>query len=606
MLLEQKSLRSRQARQFFMLGRLTSGVSLDSVQAKMKLVASQLHTEYPKAWSDDRGEPGTITVVSEQDSRVPPQARLGVLAFSAFLLAIVGSVLFIACTNLASLSLARALSREKEIAVRVAVGSTRWRLIRQLLTESLILSAVGAVAALVLTRWTTRILMTYHPPVEVSIGLDFNVDHRVLIFDLLIALVTAILFGLTPALHATGADVLSALNETSGMARSHRFSFRNLLIVAEVAMSIVLLIPTGLFLRSLQNFQYLDLGFQRDHLALISITLDPERYSAARGRVAYREILDRIRQMPGIQQADLGLTVPLSGVSNTESFQEFGTEKRPRVVSCNVVGPRYFETMNIPILRGRSFEATGAQAPVAIVNDAFAKTQLSSQDPVGKYLVSPTQPSKPIEIVGVVKTGKYDSVAESATPVVYRPLDQEYNSTMILHVRTRVLPVTMLNNIAREIRAYDSRLSVFDAKTMDEALAISVAPFEALATVLGIFGALALTLTFAGLYGLIAYQTARRTREIGIRMALGAGPGSILGLMSKQGLKLVAVGILIGIPASIGIALLISSFLLQVAPLDPLTYLIVPLLMGVIAVTAIIIPALKGLRLQPMNALRTT
>jgi len=363
--------------------------------------------------------------------------------------------------------------------------------------------------------------------------------------------------------------------------------------------------PTGLFLRSLQNFRYLDLGFQRDHLALISITLDSERYSAARGKVAYREILDRIGQIPGVQQADLALTVPLSGVSNTESFLEFGTEQRPRVVDCNVVGPQYFETMKIPILRGRGFDARGHEGAVAIVNDAFAKTQWPNQDPVGKHLVSPTQPSKPIEIVGVVKNGKYDNVAESATPVVYRPLDQEYNSTMIFHVRTKVPPVAMLNNIAREIQAYDSRLSVFDAKSMDDALAISVAPFEALATVLGVFGALALTLTFAGLYGLIAYQTARRTREIGIRMALGASPRSILGLMAKQGLKLVAFGILVGVPASIGIALLISSFLFNVAPLDPLTYLIVPLLMGAIAATAIVIPALKGLRLQPMNALRT-
>jgi macrolide transport system ATP-binding/permease protein len=606
MMLGQKSLTSRQARQFFMLGRLAPGVSLNSVQAKMKLIASELHSEYPTLWSDDRGEPSTITAVSEQDSRVPPQARLGVLAFSAFLLAIVGTVLFIACTNLASLSLARALGREKEIAVRVAVGSTRWRLIRQLLTESLILSVVGAIAALVLTRWTTGILMTYHPPVEVSIGLDFNIDHRVMLFGLFITLVTAILFGLTPALHATGADVLSALNETSSAARSRRYSFRHLLIVAEVAMSIVLLMPTGLFLRSLQNFRYLDLGFNRDHLALISITLDPERYSAARGKAAYREILDRLRQIPGVQQADLALTVPLSGVSNTESFQEFGTGQRPRVVDCNVVGPRYFETMNIPILRGRGFDATGHEGAVAIVNDTFAKTQWPNQDPVGKHLASPSQSSKPIEIVGVVKTGKYDSVAESATPVVYRALDQEYNSTMVIHVRTKVPPVTMLSNIAREIQAYDSMLSVFDAKTMDDALAVSVAPFEALAAVLGIFGGLALTLTFAGLYGLIAYQTARRTREIGIRMALGATPSSILGLMAKQGLKLVALGILIGVPASIGIALLISSFLFQVAPLDPLTYLIVPLLMGAIAVTAIIIPAMKGLRLQPVTALRTT
>ena len=599
------SLRSRKARQFFMLGRRVVGVSLGQAQARLRLVASELHREQPGLWSNDRGGPGTITVVSEPDSRVPPQARLGVVALSIFLLAMVGTVLLIACTNLANLLLARALNRRTEIAVRVSVGASRWRVVRQLLLENLLLSLMGAGAALLLSRWAIGALMSWRPPTEVSLALDLVIDRRVLLFALFVTLVTTLLFGLAPAFHATGGDMASALKEAPVLGRYRRFSFRNLLIVSEVAMSIVLLMPAGLFLHSFQNFKDMDIGFKRDHLDLISITLDPELYSPERGKLAYGDIVERLRRMSGVEQVDLASAVPLSGMSNTRLFLKAGSDEAARLVEYNTVGPHYFETMGIPFVRGRGFDGVGQDQAVAVVNTAFAQAFWPNQDAVGQRVVIQSEPANPIRIAGVVGTGKYVSMTEPPTPYLYRPISQEYGSSAIFHIRTKVPPRAMLSPLAGEIEAYDARMPVFDARTMEDQLAFTVAPYEAPALALAIFGVLAVAISFAGLYGLIAYQTAVRTREIGIRVALGANPLEILALMAKQGLQLVLIGIVIGVPASMAVGQLISKFLFGIGPLDPETYIVVPLLMGVVAVAAIVIPAARGMRIDPWSALRT-
>lgn len=601
----QQTLGSRKARQFFLLGRLGSGSSMNQAQARLRLIAAELLHEQPEAWTDGRGRPGTITVVSEMDSRVPPQARLGVIEFSVFVLAIVGTVLLIACTNLANLSLARALSRRTEIAVRVSVGASRWRLVRQLLVESLLLSVAGAAAALLLTHWVVRIVANYRPPMEVPLGLDLVIDDHALWFALLVTLATTLLFGLAPALHATGADVVSALKETTIPGPYRRFSFRSSLIVAEVALSIVLLMPSGLFFRSFQNFKSLDIGFQRDHLALVSVTLDPERYSPERGNFAYREIAERLRRIAGVEAVDFASTVPLSGMSNTRAVAKQGSEQA-RLVESNSVGTHYFETMGIRYLRGRGFDETDRERPVAIVNAAFACSLWPGEDAIGKRIVLPGETGTPMEIVGVVATGKYGSVTEMSTPYLYRPMMQDYSSTATFHIRTKTSPRAILNLLSKEIESYDASLPVFDAKTMEDQLAFTVAPYEVVALILGVFGVLSLLIAFAGLYGLIAYQTAARTREIGIRVALGANPRDILTLMLKEGLRLVFLGLAVGIPISIAVSLLISRFLFGVAPLDPETYIAVPLLMSVVAGTAIAIPAFRSMSIEPWGALRTT
>jgi len=605
LLSSQHNLASRQATQFFLLGRLLPGVSMSQAQAKLNLIASELHQQFPEFWSNERGLPGTITVLSERNSRVPPQAHAGVIAFSVFLLTMVGMVLFIACANLASLFLARALSREKEIAVRIAVGSTRFRLVRQLLTESFLLSIAGTVAALVLTYWASSLLAGYRPPTEVSLGLDLKIDFRVLLFALFTMLLTTIFFGLAPALHATRPDLVSALKDTVSLGRKHRFALRNLLIVGEVAISLVLLMPAGLFWRSLQRFDALDIGFDRDHLALVAVTLSPDRYSPERGELAMNEILRRVRAVPGVQHADFALTVPLSGMLNTEQYEELGAREKAHGVDTNVVGTDYFQTMRIPFSQGRGFDQTSSDE-VAVVNQEFADLYWPHQNPLGKLLVNPDKPGKAIQVIGVVATGKYHSISESPVPMVYRPISQEYVPTVFLHVRTAVAPEMTLNAITREVQNFDPTLPVFDVKTMREELAVSVAPYEAITTLLGIFGGFAVVLAFAGLYSLIAYQAQRRTREIGIRIALGALPWNILVMIARQGMTLVVVGICVGIPMAIGITLLVSSFLFGVSPLDPATYLGVSVLMGAIAFIAVVIPARRAIRIQPTEALRAS
>jgi predicted permease len=598
-----QTLGARKARQFFLLGRLAGGASMSQAQAKLRLVATELYRKQPEAWSTAGGRPGMITVVSEPDSRVPPQARLGVIAFSIFVLAIVGTVLLIACVNLANLSLARALNRRTEIAVRVSVGASRWRLVRQSLVESLVLSGMGAAAAIVLSRWAVRLLADYRPPMEVSLGLDLAIDNHVVLFTLLVTLATSLLFGLAPALHATRSDVVSALKET-GTPGYRRFSFRSSLIVVEVALSIVLLMPSGLFFRSLQNFKRLDIGFRRDHLALVSIALDPERYPLERGNQAYRDIAEKLRRVPGVEEADYASTLPLSGVSNSHAFVKEGSELS-RAVESNTVGPRYFETMGMRLLRGRGFGDAGRSHAVAVVNAAFAQAFWAGEDALGKRIALQGESGAPIEVIGIVATGKYASVTEAPTPYIYRPMAQDYSSTATFHIRTRTSPGAMLNALSKAIESYDASLPVFDAKTMEDQLAFTVAPYEIVALTLGVFGVLSLVIAFAGLYGLIAYQTAARTREIGIRMALGANPRDILILMLNEGLRLVLLGVTTGVPVSIAVALLISKFLFGVPPLDAETYIAVPLLMGIIAGTAITIPAFRSMSIDPWGALRT-
>ena len=601
LLFEQHNLNSRDATQFFLLGRLAPGARLARAQGKLNVIAAELQRQYPKIWTNEHGQAATITVLRERDARVPPQARTGVIAFSVFLLAIVAMVLFVACSNLASLFLARALGREKEIAVRMALGSTRFRLIRQLLAESLILSAMGTAVALLLTHWASNVLTAYRPPMEVSLGLDLRIDYRVLLFTLFIILLTTVLFGLAPALHATRADIASALRDAAAVAHSRRFSLRNLLIVAEVAASFVLLVPAGLFLRSLQSFEAFDLGFNRNHLALVSITL-PEKYSGERGQLALNEIVRRLEALPGVRQADYALTVPLSGVVNQEAYKPLGLQQEARGIETNVVGPNYFQVMGIPLMRGREFNRISG-GEVAIINEALADSNWPRQDPIGKYIVNPTA-GKAIQIVGVVRTGKYQSVTETATPMVYRPFSQEYVSTVILHVRTELPPESMLPAITREIQSYDATVPVFAPKTMRQELAISVAPYEAITTLLGVFGGFALALAFAGLYSLIAYQVSSRTREIGIRMALGALPSRILQMLTAQGLKLLGIGMCIAVPLAIGIGFLISRFLFGVSALDPWTFVCVPGLMFIIALAAIVTPGRQAMKVEPAKALR--
>jgi ABC-type antimicrobial peptide transport system permease subunit len=311
-----------------------------------------------------------------------------------------------------------------------------------------------------------------------------------------------------------------------------------------------------------------------------------------------------LRELPEVEHADVATVVPLTGVSSMEAFRELGSTEKPRNINSNAVGDDYFVTMGIPLLHGRQFSQVKGEGEVAIINAAFAKIFWPNRNPIGRQIVSPDDPAKSIQIVGMVGTGKYDSVTEGPTPILYRPLDQQFSSTLIFHVRTRVQPDNVLPRIVKTVQSYDINMPVFDAKTMEDALVLSVAPYKVLGVTFSIFGGFATVLAFSGLYSLITFQASRRKREIGIRVALGATPRSILQLLAKQGMRLVIIGVILGVPASIGLAMLIGSFLFGVAPIDPITYVLILGMLAAATGIAIAIPAMGAMKVQPMDALR--
>jgi len=603
-----ESLANPESRQYFMLGRLRPGTSIEQAQARMRVAAAVLPGQDPKSWGVPAGQRAAITVVSERDSRVPPSARLGVLAFLAFLQAMVGIVLLITCASLANLSLAQTLAREKEIAVRLAIGSTRWRLIRQLLVESVFVAVPACGAALLLTRWLLRSLSAVDLRAEVSVYLDLGIDQRVLLFALLLTAVTAVLFSLAPALAMARTNVLTALKNTGAGPSGRGSRLRSGLIVVEVAMSVVLLLPAGLFVRSLLNINKVDLGFDARNLALVSVSLDPDRYDAPRGVAAYRQMLERVRSLPGVIGADVAAVAPLSGVVNADTFRPADAQQTPRSVSYNLVAEEYFAALDIPVLEGRGFAASdGPGRPqVAVVNRAFARAFWPDRNAIGKRIVSERQPTVPIEIVGVVTTGKYDSVTEADTPYLYRPIAQEYVPAAILHVRTRTDPAALLHAIALAAQSVDPGIPVFDLSTMERQLMLSIGPFQAIASILSFFGLVGLIVASLGLYGVISYATLVRRREIAIRIAVGADRGAILKLLVGQGVWLLGIGMAVGLPLSMGVALLISNFLFGISPTDALTCTLVPALLGSVAMAAVCLAAIRGTRTPPFEALHSS
>jgi predicted permease len=523
------------------------------------------------------------------------------IALFTFLQAIVGVVLLVACTNLANLALARALSREHEIAIRLAVGASRWRLVRQFLVESSVLAVIGAAGAMVATRWLVSAVNAASFHSEVTFHLGVSLDGRVLAFASLITVGTTLLFGLAPALHATRPDLVHGLKAARD---GGRFRFRNALIVGEVALCMVLLVPAGLLVRSVRNVGRVDLGFDPAGLGILSVSLDPTRYPGDRGVEVEREMVRRARAVPGVTSAEVAGIVPLSGMTSATTVTP-SPGVPALAVESNVVGADYFATMGTPIVRGRAFVAgdVASGPPVAIVNQALADRFWPRQDPTGQRLR--VEGGKVLEVVGVVRTGKYESLSEDPTPYLYRPIAQAFTSTFVLHVRTRGSPATVLRSVATQVRTVDPSAPVYDVKTLNEQLAVSIGPYRAVAALLIAFGAVGLSLACAGVYGLIAYATVLRRREIAVRMAVGAAKRDILVMMAKQGSRLVGMGLALGAPAAAGLGVLISRFLFGVGAVDGLTYVTVAGALLLVAAAAIAVPAHRATTVKPAELLRS-
>ncbi len=600
---DRRSPSDRRNAEFMVLGRRRPGVGLAQVQARFDAIAEELAREHPDVWMG-RERPRPLTVISEGQSRGIFELRGWLVGFASLLMGTACAVLLVACANLANLLLARGLGRGPELGLRAALGASRWRLIRPLLTESAILAVLGGVAGVLLAVWFKGLFAGFAPNIGVPLAIDLTLDHRVLLFAVVVTLATVLAFGLAPALHATDRGLVKEGQHTQrGSRRISRL--RNQLVIGQTAVSIILLACAGLFIRSFNRLQAIDLGFRPDHLALLSVDLATQDASPERRRAFVREAVARLQQVPGVALVDVASRVPLDfnrlRIQLTPEEHEGRADEVPSF-GFNNVGPRYFDVMGTPFLRGRAFtEQDGAGSPpAAIVNDALARRFWPGADPIGKRLHG--EDGRPLQIVGVVKTGKYDSFTEDAVPFVYLPLSRL--RTLTFHVRSRVPPATLLEGLRRELLALDARIAVFEVKTMEDQLAVSLLPIRFGARLLGILGALALGLAALGLYGVVAYFVSQRTAEIGIRMALGAQRGDVLRWVMNQGLRTVAWGAALGLAPSFGLTIAAGSVLYGVRPADLAPLAGVISLQAGIALLACWMPARRAARLDPAAALR--
>jgi predicted permease len=596
----------RDSQNLFATGRLKPGIGVRQAEASLNVLAQQLGKEYP-----DTNEGQTISLIPP--GLIIPSLRGAVVSFAWVLMAAVALVLMVACTNLAGLLLARATERRKEIAIRLALGANRSRLVRQLLTESVLLSILGGAAGLVLAFWIVNLIVAFKPPIDFPLTIDLKIDGRVMAFSLLVSLVTGIIFGLVPSLQATKPDLVSALKDTTAQAGYQRSRLRSALIIAQIALSLVLLIAAGLVVRALLA-QSMSPGFDTENGLTMSVDLGLQGYDEARGRQFQRQIVERVGSLPGVRSASVADFIPLSlNYSSNNIFVEGQEPVRGANVPTAMVsrvGLNYFDTMGVPLLKGRDFsEQDRKDTPrVVVVNESFARRFFPGPDPlenaIGKRVSFSSVEGPFMQIIGVVKDGKYFNIAEEARPFIYSSLLQVYSSSTILIARTLSDPKPMIASIRSEVQKLDENLPIFDAKTLKEHMRLSLFPTRIAAAILGGFGILALTLAAIGIYGVMSYSVAQRTREVGIRMALGAQAGDVLKLVMKQGIMLVLIGVGIGLSAALVLTNLMLSLLFGISPTDPLTFSVIPLILSAVTLGACFIPARRATRTDPMIALR--
>jgi len=599
----------RGSRGLFLLARLRPGVGIAQAQAAFDVIAAQLYAAYPQEWRTIRGAGRPVSVVAERDARLHPDLTGPVAGFMAVLLVVVGLVLLTACANVANLLLARGAARSREIGVRLALGSGRARLVRQLLTENVLIAASGGVFGVLVAWWLMRVLTSFKPPVPIPLAIDLRLDTSVLIFTLTLSVLTGLIFGLAPAWHASKTDIVPVLKDEAALGRTRRSRLRGAFVVAQVACSMFLLVGAGLFVRSLLSARAIDAGFDPSNMIVMMVVPELQGYDQARGRSLYDNMLARVAAVPGVQSATLAESVPLSIGGSRRGTAIEGYQAQPgedTETSYNVVGPQYFETMRIPMVRGRAFtDADRAGAPpVVIVNEAFARRYWPNADPIGKRLSAHGSGGPFREVVGVTRTGKYNTLGEEPRPFYYLPLWQEYQGTVTLHVKTAGDPRALIGSVREAIRAVDPNVPVVDVKTMDEQMLVALLPARLAGTLLGAFGLLALLLASVGIYGVMAYSVVQRTREIGVRRALGAQTNNLLRLLLGEGMRLAAIGFAIGLAAALALTRFVSSLLYGVTPTDPLTFVGALGVLTLAVVVACYIPALRALRVDPVTALR--
>jgi len=586
---------------FYVTGRLAAGRAPGQVGSELSGLAATLTDAPPEVT-----QRGAFQVAPARG--ITAEVRTPASIVSGFLMAVVGLVLLIACANLANLLLARATARRREVAIRMALGVGRARLVRQLLTESVLVALLGGAAGLGLAAWVTRLLPRLLPDVA-ELSFDLSPDAGVLLFAAALAVVTGILFGLLPALQASRVDIQGVLKTDTPGAGAHRSRLRSTFLVAQVSLATVLLVAAALFLRGLGSAADIDLGFRSAGIADLPIDLSFRQYDEERGRVFYRELLDRVRGLPGVEAATLIGFVPLTGSNSGTGVAPAEADPNDRAVyrgtTFTPVAPGYFEMFGIPILRGRAFDAgdrEGAPA-VAVVNESFATMMWPDREAVGQRVR--LDGDRLITVVGVVPDTKYKSLADRGEPFLYLPTTQRYQRALVLQVHLAEGTPAARAAVRRAVQSLDPGLPLPPMTTMADDMRISLLPARLGAGLLGAFGALALFLASLGVYGVTAYLVGQRTAEIGIRTALGATGGRVLGLVMRDTLVLVAVGSAIGLAGGIGIGRIASSWLYGVGAVDPAALAGAVGVLFTVALFGAWLPARRALTVDPIRALRS-
>jgi macrolide transport system ATP-binding/permease protein len=601
------SLEARDARNLRIKGRLKAGVSQAVAQTELTAIAADLTRAYP-----DTNKNRRLSVSTELQARIaesPPDATL-----IAMLSTLALAVLFVACANVAGLLTSRAPVRAREMALRLAIGAGRGRLVRQLITESLLIAVAGGVLGLGVGYAGITLFRQIELPTDLPISLTFQMDRRALMFSVVVAVASAVLFGLVPAIQATRSDLTAVMKASDSVAPGRRRRWgRALLVGGQVAVSVVLLVVAMFMYRGFGEQVASGPGYRTDHLLMMSFDPSLVRYTEAQSQRFFEQVAERARAVPGVKTVTMTTSIPMSNDSIgaetvvPEGFQ-FGAGKDNATVLSSSVDQYYFDTMGIPMLRGRNFRVDDAfDAPrVAIVNEPFAQHYWPNQDPLGKRFRVVDSDKAWVQVVGLAKTSKYIFIAEPPTEFVYFPHRQKKPQRMIMLAQSAGDPSTLVTPLREVVRGLDANLPIYNVRTMDELYRMrAIAIFNVLVSTVGAMGLMGLGLSIVGLYGLVAYAASRRTREIGIRMAIGAGRAAVLRMVLRQGMVLALVGLVVGLVASVGAGeLLRAAFPSGDDPRDWVAILlVVPIVLAVTFVAAYI-PARHASRVNPMNALR--
>ncbi len=579
-------------------GRLKPGVGLPQAQAAMQTLSQDLEREYPTENKDRR-----TFLTTAADAAIPPSNRAEIQQAATILAVISAVVLIIACGNLASLLLARAAGRTKEIAIRLALGASRWRLIRQLLIESVMVAVVGGAAGLLIAILARDLLWSMRPPMFSHSAVRMELDRTVLAYNFAISIVTGVIFGLIPALRSTNPNLAIDLKERTGQsAHTGRWSPRALLVMAQVAFSVVALVGAGLFVRSLRNTMQFDPGFDAAHLGIVVFNVADHGYRPAQGREFQRRALEKARAVPGVVAASLSNDWPFH-VSVSRTMSRGGSDSGNQILS-EFVWPGFLETAGIPLLRGRDFNEGDSQTSphVVIVNQEAANLYWPGEDPLGKPVRLFGETADAL-VIGVARGANYQAIGEKPRPFVYLSLQQYYFPTAVLSVRTAGDPDAVLASVRGEVQSLDRTL-LLQAETVNSTIRQTVWAQLLSADLLAVFGMLALVLASIGIYGVVSFIVANRMREFGIRMALGATTGDVQIMLLREGVRLVTVGVVVGLATALIASRYVETMLFLVSSRDAATFVLVPSLLTLVAVLACWFPAQRATRVDPTVALR--